>query len=319
MPLVLEPGWVGQRVVIRHAPDASEPPRRRLTDVVGDLSALSADAAIVETRTGAQRIPLRQITAAKVVAPSRADILALESVCARGWRAEDADERAGWLLRASGGFTGRANTALPLHPPADSLDDTLDAARAWYAERGLPLRVQVPLPVRHLLDAELAARGWPADPDVLVLVARLDILRASLPDAGEVGIVDAPDAAWMARYRDGKTPAKARDILLRHDRVAFAELRRDGSVLAIGRGAVDDGWLGVTAVEVEPGWRRQGLATAVMSALCRWAVEQHGATRSYLQVTADNHAAVALYERLRYWRHHTYRYRTEPTAPRAVP
>jgi N-acetylglutamate synthase len=154
---------------------------------------------------------------------------------------------------------------------------------------------------------------------VLVLVARLDMLRAGLPDALQVRIVDAPDAAWMARYRDGKTPAIARDILLRHDRVAFAELRRDGSVLAIGRGAVDDGWLGVTAVEVEPGRRRQGLATAVMSALCRWAVEQHGATRSYLQVTADNHAAVALYERLRYWRHHTYRYRTEPTAPRAVP
>jgi hypothetical protein len=109
MPLVLEPGWVGQRVVIRHAPDAIEPSRPRLTDVVGDLSGLSSDAAIVETRTGEQRIPLRQITAAKLVAPSRADILALESVCARGWRAEDADERAGWLLRASGGFTGRAN------------------------------------------------------------------------------------------------------------------------------------------------------------------------------------------------------------------
>lgn len=315
MPLVLEARWVGQRVVIRHMLEASEPPRPRLSDAVGDLTGLSADAAIVETRTGRLRIPVGSITAAKVVARSRADILALESVCARGWRAEEIEERAGWLLRANGGFTGRANTALPLHPPATSLDGTLDAARAWYAERGLPLRVQNPLPVRRLLDAELAARGWAADPDVLVLAARLDVVRAGLPGARDVRIVDAPDAAWMARYRDGKTPAIARDILLRHDRVAFAELRRDGNVLAIGRGTVDDGWLGLTAVEVEPGSRRQGLATAVMSALCRWAVERHGATRSYLQVTADNHAAVALYERLRYWEHHTYRYRTEPAAP----
>ena len=314
MPLVLEPGWVGQRVVIRHTLDASEPLRPRLTDAVGDLTGLSADAAIVQTRTGRLSIPLRRITAAKVVTPSRADVLALESVCAKGWRAEMTDERAGWLLRANGGFTGRANTALPLRQPTTSLADTLDAARAWYADRGLPLRVQLPLPVRRLLDAELAARGWPAEPDVLVLAARLDMLRAGLPDAPEVRIVDAPDAAWMARYRDGRTPAIARDILLRHDRVGFAELRRDGSVLAIGRGAVDDGWLGVTAVEVGPELRRQGLATAIMSALCRWAVEQHGATRSYLQVTAENHAAVALYERLRYWRHHTYRYRSEPTA-----
>jgi GNAT superfamily N-acetyltransferase len=318
MPLVLAAGWVGQRVVIRYTVETNEPRRPRLTDAVGDLTELSTDAAIVETRTGQLRIPLRRITAAKLVAPSRADVLALESVCARGWRAEATVERGGWLLRANGGFTGRANTALPLHLPTASLDDTLATARAWYAERGLPLRVQVPLPVRRLLDAELATRGWPADPDVVVLAARLDILRAGLPDAPEVRIVDAPEPAWMARYRDGTTPAIAREILLRHDRVAFAELRRAGDVLAIGRGAVDDGWLGVTAVEVEPGWRRQGLATAIMSALCRWAVEQHGATRSYLQVTAGNHAAMALYERLRYWRHHTYRYRTEPTAPRTA-
>ncbi len=43
-----------------------------------------------------------------------------------------------------------------------------------------------------------------------------------------------------------------------------------------------------------------------------WAADVHAATHSYLQVSADNDAALALYERLGYWRHHTYRYRTEP-------
>ncbi|MDT4971040.1 MAG: N-acetylglutamate synthase, partial [Pseudonocardiales bacterium] len=81
---------------------------------------------------------------------------------------------------------------------------------------------------------------------------------------------------------------------------------------AIGRGALDDEWLGVTAVEVAPGLRRQGLASVVMQALWIWGTAA-GAQRSYVQVSSDNAAAVALYERLGYWRHHDYRYRTDPS------
>jgi GNAT superfamily N-acetyltransferase len=307
MPLVLEAGWVGRRVVIRRAVGGGA--RAQFTDTVGDLVALTGDSAHLETRTGAVRIALDSVRVARLVAPSTAEVLALESRCARGWRAEHVDEYGGWLLRASRGFTGRANTALPLHPPPTSLDDTLNAARAWYTVRGLPLGVQVPLPARRRLDDALTARGFTAGPDVHVMAARLDTVRGGRN--GDVHIVASPDAAWLARFRDGTTPDAARDILVRHDRVGFAELRRDGRTIAIGRGAVDDGWLGVTAVEVEPTWRRQGLATAVMAALWHWAAEVHGATRSYLQVTADNRPAVALYERLGYWRHHVYRYRLE--------
>jgi GNAT superfamily N-acetyltransferase len=49
----------------------------------------------------------------------------------------------------------------------------------------------------------------------------------------------------------------------------------------------------------------------VLQTLWAWG-RDHGATRSYLQVGADNAAAVVLYDRLGYWVHHDYRYRTEP-------
>ncbi|HEX3334891.1 MAG TPA: GNAT family N-acetyltransferase, partial [Jatrophihabitans sp.] len=64
--------------------------------------------------------------------------------------------------------------------------------------------------------------------------------------------------------------------------------------------------------EVEPDYRRQGLASGVMAGLAAWGAAQ-GATRSYLQVGVDN-SAVALYEKLGYWVHHDYRYRNEPGA-----
>jgi predicted GNAT family acetyltransferase len=65
------------------------------------------------------------------------------------------------------------------------------------------------------------------------------------------------------------------------------------------------------AVEVDPDQRRQGLAAAVMAALWQWGVNA-GAARSYLQVAADNSSALALYEKLGYWVHHEYHYRSEP-------
>ncbi len=82
--------------------------------------------------------------------------------------------------------------------------------------------------------------------------------------------------------------------------------------VAIARGAVDEGWLGVTALHVDPAARRQGLASAIMRGLWRWAMHAHDATHSYLQVSSDNSAALALYESLGYWHHHDYRYRTQP-------
>ncbi len=100
-------------------------------------------------------------------------------------------------------------------------------------------------------------------------------------------------------------------MLTRHDRAGFASVTLDGEIAAIGRGVIDDEWLGVSAVEVAPDLRRRGLATAVMQALWRWGAAA-GAQRCYVQVSSDNTAAVALYERLGYWRHHDYRYRQDP-------
>jgi GNAT superfamily N-acetyltransferase len=319
MPLVLERSWVGRRVTVRRVVDRAADGSLRLADVVGDLVGLDAETAILETRAGPIEVPVAYITAARPALPSTGDELALAAVAARGWRPAEQGAVGGWVLRASGGFTGRGNSVLPLKAAGVPLPDALAQARAWYHERGLPLRFQVPCESRRLLDAELGELGWPPSPDVHVLAARLDVLPrpASAPAVPPtshrpVELAPAPDDAWLERYRGGAgASAPARALLVNHDHAVFASIRRDGVALAIGRGTIDDGWLGVTAIEVAPEQRRRGLAGAVMAALWKWG-RAEGATRSYLEVSADNLPGVALYDKLGYWHHHDYRYRDDP-------
>jgi N-acetylglutamate synthase len=70
----------------------------------------------------------------------------LERAAARHWRGTDEEWLGGWLLRAADGFTGRANSALPLGDPGMPLDDALAAVTGWYRARGLPPMIAVPLP-----------------------------------------------------------------------------------------------------------------------------------------------------------------------------
>jgi GNAT superfamily N-acetyltransferase len=101
-----------------------------------------------------------------------------------------------------------------------------------------------------------------------------------------------------------------RAVLTNHDTVRFASIVADGQLVAIGRGVIDDGWLGISAVHTTATRRRQGLASAITGALLRWGASA-GARHSYLQVSADNGAAVELYRTLGYWQHHEYHYRRE--------
>ncbi|HEY3738083.1 MAG TPA: GNAT family N-acetyltransferase [Jatrophihabitans sp.] len=306
---MLKPNWIGRRVSIRLA--VSD----RFADVVGDLLDLTDERGVVETRGGLVEVLLGDVAIAKLVPPSTGDELNLEAVAADGWRPAESEWLGGWLLRANFGFTRRANCVLPLRQPDRPLAEALDAARAWYAERGLPLAFQVPAESRRLLDAALGEQGWGLEEDIHVMAARLDAVQEIETDAL---VTPEPDPDFATLYRGGVGDAHANAILTRHDRAGFAAIHRDGELVAIGRAALDTDqhdvtWLGIFAVEVAAHARRQGLARQVMAALHAWG-RDGGAARAYLQVSSSNAAAIALYESLGYYIHHDYRYRIDPAA-----
>jgi hypothetical protein len=51
-------------------------------------------------------------------------VTALETIAAQGWRGTTTARVGQWLLRAADGFTGRANSVLPLGRPECTLDES---------------------------------------------------------------------------------------------------------------------------------------------------------------------------------------------------
>jgi ribosomal protein S18 acetylase RimI-like enzyme len=317
--VAVRPADVGSRVSLRLTL-----PEGGLTDVVGELVAWTDDVLRVRRRDGSlTEVSYDRLVAAKVVppgAPRRTHLdvgdRELEQVAALGWRGLETERLGGWLLRAAGGFTRRANSVLPLGDPELPLDDALTRVREWYAARGLRPRFQLPLPLCGDLDAALDQRGWVAPIDVLVMTADVPDVLALLPsreDVPAVRLAPEPDTGWLAtyRYRGGDLPAGARGVLLRAERPLFASVIEDDATLAVGRASVDRGWVGITALDVVPAARRRGLARHVLRGLLAHA-RSLGARHVYLQVSADNEAAIGLYEGLRFAVHHRYRYRMAP-------
>jgi hypothetical protein len=70
----------------------------------------------------------------------------LEQRAALGWRAQEEVRLGAWLLRAAGGFTGRANSALAVGDPGQPLDQAAGAVRDWYQARGLTAMIAIPYP-----------------------------------------------------------------------------------------------------------------------------------------------------------------------------
>src|SRR5579863_7480490 len=108
-------------------------------------------------------------------------IIELERSAAAHWRGTDEEWLGGWLLRAAEGFTGRANSALPLGAPGLPLDEALATVTAWYRARGLPPMIAVPTALEagspgRDLDQQLAERSWALRPGpAFVMVADLPL------------------------------------------------------------------------------------------------------------------------------------------------
>lgn len=298
---------VGARVSLRYRLPES------LTDVVGHLEALEP-VVVVRTKSGdaveihpADVVSVRELSHAPV---RNSEIRTLEHAAALAWPGTDQHWRDGWLLRAGGGHTSRANSAVPLlfSSNTEALPDII----AWYAQRDLEPWLALP---ERLLPVKAAG----------IKPTRMLVRDIPYIESADVTLTPEPGTDWLQTYQRD-VPI---DILTAvvDGSVTFASVgdgasAATGRIHAVGRGAVTtapDGtcWLGVSCVRVAEASRRTGLARAICSALQAWGAEQ-GATRAYVQVLDDNRPALTLYESAGFRLHHRHRYvRADSLVPHA--
>ncbi|TMG92710.1 MAG: GNAT family N-acetyltransferase [Betaproteobacteria bacterium] len=179
----------------------------------------------------------------------------------------------GWLLGYRPGPTKRLRCVNPFYPST------------------LPLEKKVLHCISFYAAAELAESPHSNEPVTIIDPPAWEPLVAELLDI-------APDA--LPRFIE-----RATGYPLPH---AGALIRRDGEVVACGVLKLEDDHAGLFALKTAAAWRGRGLGRAVVAALLGEA-RRRGAATAYLQVTADNGPALALYRRFGFITAYEYWYR----------
>lgn len=261
-----------------------------MTDVLGICTAWGDGECVVAPESGAPvRIRLADIVSGKPVPPRpsvrhRVSPLEAQQRALALFPDLETEPVGDWLLRRSPTSRARrANSVLAFVPAG--VDGAYERVVAHY-ER--PIAAVLPGSAE---DDLFRGHGWGLeshDADTLFQLASLAQVRRALRG---LDLDDAPV-----------------ELVETHPDVVTVRIGEVASGIA----AYDRDWVGFRGIEVAHAHRRQGLGLAVMAALLAWGAER-GATTAYLQVLGDNDPALALYGRLGFATHHSYRY----LAPRA--
>jgi ribosomal protein S18 acetylase RimI-like enzyme len=223
----------------------------------------------------------------------------------------------GWLLRLLPGKTKRARSVSAFFGTSLDVVAKIRHCERTYDAAGLPTLFRLtPFDAPPELDAVLAREGYAGFDETLVMVAQLvappraiasEGIDVRLPSLGDYCAAVAAIRGSSDEQRAVHEARLAGTPVARRGGVVYA----DGRPVASGQLACEDGVAGLFDVVVADDARRQGYASALCARLLAWAWE-HGMRILYLQVTADNAAAVALYRRFGFGDAYRYHYRARP-------
>ncbi|MBT3380015.1 MAG: GNAT family N-acetyltransferase [Lentisphaerae bacterium] len=227
----------------------------------------------------------------------------------------------GWVCRFSEGYTGRANSVMPLAGGALLPEVKIRIAEGLYRSADLP-----PMFCLHTayeppdLDAFLERRGYRKR--VFHDCTSVSIQTAELRgryDHGspELEVTSVPSEPWFDALATcaGCAPSSVaifRRMLQRMVPEAGYALLHDnrGRALSCGLGVLERRWLGLFTVGTAPEARRRGHAQRLVEGLLSWG-QARGANGAYLQVISNNHSGNALYRGFRFSEVGTYWYRMQ--------
>jgi ribosomal protein S18 acetylase RimI-like enzyme len=254
----------------------------------------------------------------------------IEQLAVHIWPAEHTETLGAWILRASGGVTRRANSVFTFRDSPKNID-WLHQIESFYKSHELPVYFHVSAASPADLDVKLDELGYHKEAATMVMTAgaeealELSNLKSGQKAEGEVTSIclASTDDAWLDAAAKGNWLSHFMRLEKFSDERAafysglierispvkgFVQLQVNGETAAVGTAVVENGWAGLTNVVVGEQYRGQGISYKLMQALVEFSLEQ-GASKLYLQVTADNAIAIRSYTNLGFSPLYGYHYR----------
>jgi len=302
---------IGKRVTIRlHDPEGGY---RDIVGTLNSLTTLTRRDGTIATFDPATVAYWREIQSKTHIvgqgAPLSLRIREMEIAANATWRAKEEVALGGWLLRASGKFTLRANSVLPLgEPPYGNpgieIEKAINEVVEFYLSRKLTPVFHIPLPTYRELDFLLESRGWQLKSNVHVMVADIAPKEITEVKSEEWSVSIKPSAQWLALQHDEPLLE-----LMSSSPAAYIQCCVNGHVVAVARCGRSEDWAVLSRLYVDPELRGKGLGYRALALLLNEAAKE-GATKALLQVDSGNTTAISMYEKLGFTYHHTYLYRT---------
>lgn len=222
----------------------------------------------------------------------------------------------GWVLRASQGYTRRANSVNPIYPSSQDVNTKIDFCEQWFAAHNLPTIFKLtPGSQPDNLDALLESRGYSREAETRVKVMALDTLES--PPAGRVELLTQPNDQWQNHFfrmnsvKEQFFPVMQYMLNSISLPICCAAVYLHDQVAAVGLGVLDDGFISLYDIVTAPEQRNQGLGKQLLLHLLNWGKSQ-GARQACLAVVAANAPAVRLYDKLGFREVYPYWYRVRP-------
>jgi len=224
----------------------------------------------------------------------------------------------GWLLRLSAGKAKRARSVNAHFGSTLPVDRKIEYCERVYAQHGLaPLFRMTPFDRPAELEAALGTRGYVAFEETLVQAAALG-QAPELPAAREDVSIGPLDVEAFVDAVGGLRNSSAAQRDAHRERLQNSPLdkrciavRVGEEVVCTAQAVIEGDLAGLYDVVTAEAARGNGHATLACTSLLSWAW-QHGAQAAYLQVSADNAPALAIYRKLGFATVYAYHYRGPP-------
>ena len=236
----------------------------------------------------------------------------LEEISLNAWPAFETSLYDGWVIRFADGFSRRSNSIVPLYPSQSDVLEKIRLCEATCRERGQKTIFKLTAASDPKeLDLILSDEGY--RPEAETGVRTMPVRNADAAPAPNVQLQDELTEEWILAlctynaYDPRHHETVRRLTRLIHPPRTFASIRLGGKIIACGLGVVRQGHLSFFDIVVDKDQRRHGFGKQIMAGIMDWGRRQTAET-AFLQVMANNPAAMAMYDGLGFREQYRYVY-----------